>query len=194
VARAVLFDLDGTLWDSWPWYAQILEAHDAGTIVDQLALIKGGEPAARLLRDAGITAREIRIACATKPPPLYEGVAKSLFELRAAGVRLGAVTNLPKWLYEPMLEAHRETISLQTVVGWGQARRKPYPDPLELAIERLEERPGPDHWYVGDTDSDAKATVAAGMSFAWAKWGYGPECPDGTHAALESPLQIGELV
>jgi HAD superfamily hydrolase (TIGR01509 family) len=193
LARAVLFDLDGTVWDSWPWYAQLLHARGAGSIEAQRVLLECGEPAAALLRGAGLSASAFKAACASEPPPLYGGIAEAIQRLGGAGVRLGAVTNLPKWLYAPMLAAHSESLTFETVIGWNDARRKPRPDALELAMDRLGVEPAAEHWYVGDTASDAQATVAAGMSFAWARWGYGPARPDGTSKSLDRPRQAVAL-
>ena len=193
MARAVLFDLDGTVWDSWPWYAQLLHARGAGSIETHRALLEGGNPAAVLLRDSGLSASAFGRTCRLEPPPLYGGVAEMMQGLARVGVRLGAVTNLPKWLYGPMLAAHGDSLRFETVVGWNDARRKPRPDPLELAMDRLGIQPGAEHWYVGDTISDARATVDAGMSFAWASWGYGSERPEGTSRSLGRPQEAVAL-
>lgn len=194
MARAVLFDLDGTVWNSWPWYAQLLHVRGAGSIDDQRTLLEGGEPAAALFHSVGLSASAFKTACALEPPPLFGGIAEMMRHLVDAGVRLGAVTNLPKWLYAPMLAAHDESLAFETVVGWSDARRKPRPDPLELAMEHLGVEPAAEHWYVGDTASDAEATVAAGMSFAWAAWGYGDVRPSGTRRRLDRPEQVTEFL
>jgi phosphoglycolate phosphatase len=155
--------------------------------------LKDGAAAAVLLRKAGLSKGTIRSACAATPPPLYPGVEDTLDLLRADRVRLGAVTNLPKWLHEPMLAAHRGTLDFETVVGWGDAPRKPRPEPLEIGIRKLGLEPGAGHWYVGDTQSDASATEAAGLSFAWASWGYADACPAEADRSLERFADVGEL-
>ena len=193
MARAILFDLDGTVWDSWQWYAKLLCDRGAGPVDEQLALIKGGQPAAILFRKAGLSTAQFNGACTLDAPPLYEGVAATLRDLADRGIRLGIVTNLPKWLYAPMLTSHGDALPFETAVGWSDSRRKPNPDSLELAMKRLEIDPTPQDWYVGDTDSDAQAALAAGMSFAWAAWGYGPTCPNGASRCLEMPEEIAEL-
>ncbi len=194
MARAILFDLDGTVWDSRHWYAELLCDRGAGPVDEQLKRIEGGQPAASLLRKAGLSTAQFNSACALSVPPLYEGMAGAMRRLADAGTRLGAVTNLPKWLYAPMLSSYGEALPFEAVVGWSDTRRKPNPDPLELAMKRLEIEPGPMHWYVGDTSSDAQATSAAGMSFAWATWGYDLTCPEGVECRLKSPGQLVELL
>ena len=160
----------------------------------QQALLEAGEPAAVLIRRAGLSASGFRGVCSLEPPPLYDGVAEMMGRLVAAGVRLGAATNLPKWLYAPMLAAHGDSLRFETVIGWSDARRKPKPDPLELAMERLGVKTGQEHWYVGDTASDAEAAVAAGMSFGWAAWGYDLQPPGGTSRRLDRPQEVVALV
>lgn len=194
MARAVLFDLDGTVWDSWPWYAGVLSDRGTGSVKSQLAELKGGMAAAVLLKRSGVKARDIRLACGTTPPPLYPGLNRALALLREKDVRLGAVTNLPKWLYGPMVETHEDALGFETIIGWSDAPRKPKPDPLELALRHLDLTPGPEHWYVGDSASDAKATVAAGISFAWASWGYDDDRPPESSRSLNRAKQVGELV
>lgn len=194
MARAILFDLDGTVWDSWPWYAQLLHDCGAGPIDDQRTLLAGGEPAAALFHGVDLKASAFKAACTLEPPPLFDGVAEMMGGLVDADVRLGAVTSLPKWLYAPMLAVHGELLAFETVIGWSDARRKPQPDPLELAMEHLSVEPAPEHWYVGDTVVDAEATAAAGMSFGWAAWGYGPDRPSGTRKRLDRPEQVAELI
>jgi len=193
MARAVLFDLDGTIWDSWPWYAGILGGADGGSIDAHVATLKDGAAAAVLLREAGVTKGAIRTASAATPPPLYPGVENALGRLRADGIRLGAVTNLPKWLHEPMLAAHQGILDFETVIGWSDAPRKPRPEPLELALHNLGLEPGGNHWYIGDTQSDATATAAAGLNFAWASWGYANACPVEADRSLEHFAQVSEL-
>jgi phosphoglycolate phosphatase-like HAD superfamily hydrolase len=39
-----------------------------------------------------------------------------------------------------------------------------------------------DVWYVGDLKSDCTAARNAGISFAWASWGYSSEMP--AHASM----------
>lgn len=184
---SLIVDLDGTVWDSRPWFDALLHERAAPAI--------GSSNAARALADAGWTRGAFRKACSSGQPPLgcYRGVAHALAAVAASGVQLGVVTNLPRWLAEPMLASVALDRHIGVVIGWGDvSRRKPHPDPLLLACERL--RVEPTHtWYVGDDVSDAECAVRAGARFAWASWGYTPAPPAGTAVVLRGGRDIAAL-
>jgi HAD superfamily hydrolase (TIGR01509 family) len=179
---AVLFDLDGTLWDSAPWYAALLEA-DAEAQERLTIALRSGEPghsAAKLLRRAGYTNSSFTQRCKTRGESLrlFEGAAETLVSLQAAGVRLGAVTNLPRWVAEPMLRESRVTPLCQVLATWRPGKGKPKPDLLLEAVTELA-TPASRAVYIGDSPTDALAADAAGMRFLWASWGYGETSPPG---------------
>ena len=51
---------------------------------------------------------------------------------------------------------------------------KPDPKPLLEAIDRLEKKPE-DTFFVGDTNTDAKAAENAGVDFIFCEYGHGEE-------------------
>ena len=57
---------------------------------------------------------------------------------------------------------------------------------LEAALAEMCTAAHEDVFYVGDSEGDARATIAAGLSFAWASYGYGRTKPDGTARVLHS--------
>jgi phosphoglycolate phosphatase-like HAD superfamily hydrolase len=179
-ASALILDLDGTLWDSWPWYASLVGGSDDNRCAEILDSLDSGRPIARMLRDAGIPETRFRHLCdGPCSCALYPGVFEGLEELAARGTRLGVATNLPAWIATPMLDAVQISPLLESVVCYGNTtRHKPHPEPL-LAVLAEFGIPASDAWYVGDTESDATASVAAGLRFAWAAYGYGqvqPHC------------------
>lgn len=185
---AVVVDLDGTVWDSAPWYEAL--AARSGKAVPKAVT------AARLLRSVGFTPQRFSKACAAGEPALkvYPGVTSTLGRLARDGVALAVVTNLPAWMATPMLTAAGLAEVLGVVVDYtATTRRKPNPDPLLEACRRLACRPR-GAWYVGDAHDDAEAAIAAGMSFAWASWGYTDEPPPGAHRILNRPRDIVKLV
>jgi phosphoglycolate phosphatase len=179
MASAVILDLDGTVWDSHPFYAAVAGGSSAAERKRVLAQLKAGASAATLLKAAGVTTNSLRKLCARNGSlSFYTDALTTIAGLSEQGTPLGVVTNLPTWIVAPMLECHGLDEMLTSVVTWGRAaRRKPHPDPLLLCCKELKVATDDDCWYVGDTDSDGLAAQRAGLSFGWASWGYGTAAP-----------------
>lgn len=183
---ALLVDLDGTVWDSAPWYAALLheDREKQARLARSLATPGGGANVAQLLKEAGFTASRLRRACRSRPVPrLYAGALESLREHRSRSGLVAAVTNLPAWIVEPLAECtgladvldHAETAH-RGVPG------KPKPHLLLRALAALGVDATDAH-VVGDSVADWQAATAAGVLFTWAAWGYGGTPPDGVLAA-----------
>lgn len=56
-ADAVLVDLDGTVWDSWPWYARCIGGDRPSGVARAEAALRSGRSVATLLRRAGAERR-----------------------------------------------------------------------------------------------------------------------------------------
>jgi phosphoglycolate phosphatase len=135
-ASAFVFDLDGTLWDSYPCYAAALEA--GGMLPQTLALkrLRSGENIVAIGRQLQMTNGRLARLClgAVEYIRLYDGVAAGLTLLAARGVVMGLVTNLPKWLVYPILcELALERYFKSSVF----AARKPSGQGLISAVECL---------------------------------------------------------
>jgi len=187
-ARAVFFDLDGTLLDTAPDMAaavnalrieQSLEPLPFATIRNQVshgaaAVVRTAFPHApeadfRALRDRFLTLYRPRVAAESRPFP---GMPELLDALEAAGVPWGVVTNKPAWLAEPLLEALAlRQRAIAVVSGDTLPERKPHPRPLLLAAERAGVAPRA-CLYVGDAERDIIAGRAAGMRTLVACFGY----------------------
>jgi len=181
MASAVILDLDGTLWDSRPFYAAAA-ARTAPARRRAMTDLAAGASAAALLRGSGVDDAALRRRCTSKSRvALYPDALVTIDALRDAEMPLGIVTNLPDWIVAPMLAGHDLTESFGSIVTWGRTkRRKPHPDPLLLCCDELDVAADAECWYIGDTDGDAQAARSAGLSFAWAPWGYGETAPTGS--------------
>jgi HAD superfamily hydrolase (TIGR01549 family) len=195
VATAVILDLDGTVWDSHPFYARVAAGPSTAARKRALAELKSSASAATLLKNAGLNDRAFRGVCTAKAKlALYPGALLTIAELYEGDTPLGAATNLPAWMVDPMLARYGLDEMLSSVVTFGRtARKKPWPDPLLLCCEELEVEPDADCWYIGDSDGDCTAARRAGLSFAWASWGYSGRAPAGSTTTLSSFSDIAEL-
>jgi 2-phosphoglycolate phosphatase len=213
-ARALLFDLDGTLLDTAPDMAAALNelrreaslnplsfqnvrplvSHGATALV-RLAFPGADMPALNALRERFLEIYSGRLAVETRP---YPGMLEILSRLEASEIPWGIVTNKPGWLTVPLLEQlslrHRAHV---IVSGDTLAKRKPDPEPLLYAAAQLGVTSG-DCVYVGDDERDVLAGRAAGMRVFVALFGYilPGERPREWPASgwVESPEAIGHLL
>jgi phosphoglycolate phosphatase len=181
--RTLLLDLDGTLWDSRPWYAELLAGVSGGSaaeLEDKLAL---ATTVVRLAKELGVSkSRLIREASnSTASLRLYDGARQTLDDLKDQATLMGVVTNLPSWLVAPMakrtgLQGYFEVI----ITPRPGVPAKPQPHGIRKALEVMERDADPNAWFVGDSTTDAVAARAAGVRFAWAAYGYATAPPPGT--------------
>jgi phosphoglycolate phosphatase len=175
--KAVLFDWDNTLVDTWPVIHQALHAtyEEFGLTPWTLEEVK-----ARVRKSMRDSFPEIfgpdwqqaasryqhhyrsRHLDMLKPLP---GAEAMLLALRERGLLLGVVSNkkggnlrteITHLGWKPLFEG---------IVGSDDAARdKPYPDPVHLALEMLDLPLGPDIWFVGDSDIDLDCAARTGMT------------------------------
>lgn len=191
--KMILLDLDGTLVDSAPDLAYSVDAmlerlglpkrgeaqvrHWVGNGVERLVrrALTGtmdGEPDAALYERALPLFMEIYAANTSARSVLYPGVREGLDYLRAAGYRLGCVTNKAGRFTEPVLRELRIRDYFELVVsGDTLSRKKPDPEPLLHAARYFEVGPG-EALMVGDSVSDVKAARAAGFRVVCVSYGY----------------------
>ncbi len=173
--QAVLIDLDGTLWDSAPWFARLLAPSDVaaqGRVASALRTPSAGSSAARLLASRYQPAAFTRV-CQEQIEALdvYPRATETLATIRAA-LPLGVVTNLPGWIARPMLAATNMESTFTTIQCAARGvRSKPSPALLRMA-QRALDLVATDILYVGDSGSDRAAASATGMPFVHATWGY----------------------
>jgi phosphoglycolate phosphatase len=183
----VIFDLDGTLWDSGDSVAE------SWNIVIQRAGYDLTVTADDLRRNMGKTMNEIaddlfgflpeeeRYALARRCEVfeneyitehggnLFEGVRDTLEELHGAGVKMSIVSNcqegyIPAFLTS--MDMHRYFIDYEE---WGRSGLLKA-DNIRLVMERNGAEKAV---YVGDIQKDADASAKAGVPCIWAAYGFG---------------------
>jgi phosphoglycolate phosphatase len=203
--RAVIFDLDGTLIDSAPDIAAVLNRVLAAS---GLAPLPGDEvremigDGARALLERGFAARgavagaehlAAFVADYEANPVVetvaYAGILPALAALREAGHMLGVCTNKPIGPTRRILDVLGLAPFFGAVVGGDSTPyRKPDPRHLAAALAGLAVS---EAVMVGDHDNDILAATGLGQPSIFVSWGYGQtEAP----YSADSPLELPELV
>lgn len=205
-ARAVVFDLDGTLVDSLPDLSEALNLalaeqgwppvpaelvrtslHDGleGSVQAALAHLAASPDLANGVAERYALLYQARITRRTRA---YPGVTAMLARLSVAGVRLGICTNKGEAQARQLL-GHLDLAGyFDVVIGADTlSRRKPDPAPLRAAMARLGSVP----WralMVGDSRVDIECARAAGLACAVHAGGYGrfATAPEGVELFLDS--------
>jgi len=179
----VLFDLDGTVIDSG---AIILASmrHAAKEVLgaeppdeELMAAVGGPGLEAQMYALAPERVEELVTVYRAHNEPLHEGlvccagIEDVLVRLKDEGRRLGIVTAKRRKTVELAFDQIPLAHLFETVVGGDETEHhKPDPEPLLLALERLDARPE-EAAYVGDAPFDVKAAKAAGLFAVAVTWG-----------------------
>ena len=185
--------MDGTVWDSFPWYAAVLAKASSGHAESLLRELQHGSSIVALSRRLGVTDQRFRRLCGADGDRLrlFPGVRDALVQLNSRGIPTVVVTSLPARIAEPLLDCLMVRYLFKDVVNASNCpSRKPRPGPLVCALGRIGVAPERDVFYVGDQPGDAAAADAAGISFAWASYGYGRDHPGNAAAVLKSFSEV----
>ena len=125
----------------------------------------------------------------------YPGIRRSLLALSRAGLRLGVVTDAPRFKAYQRLDAAGLTDYFELVVTRSDhGAQKPDERPFREALDRLGLRP-PEVLMVGDwPERDMAGAKGVGMRTAWARYGHhgSEDAVDADHI-LERPTDIVAL-
>lgn len=188
-AKAVLFDLDGTLVDT---------ADDLGAALNHVLTIHDFSPVAaaqyRPVASHGAKGLlELGFGSALKDLPfsvlrnelldyyqqhltvhskLFGGADEFLPQLKERKIPWGIVTNKPYKLAAAMLRQMHGMDDCQILLGGDSLQqRKPSPVPLWVAAHQMSV-PAADCWYIGDAERDIEAANRAGMTSIIADYGF----------------------
>lgn len=190
----LLFDIDGTLWDSVPqvcasWNKVLSRRPEADgkqlTVRDVTAMMghTNEEIAEMMLPDKPKALREEIFTEAmiqefkdleTEGGTFYPGTSEVLKQLSDAGYALGIVSNCGNGYIEVML-SHAAFAGLIGDFECSGRTGKPKADNIRLVLERngCTEEEYRNAVYVGDTAMDEAASRGAGVRFIYASYGFG---------------------
>ncbi len=176
---AVLWDMDGTLVDTEPYWmaaeGPLVESFGGEwTHEKSLELVGLGlDDAARVLQRAGVRLAvpeivdrltdEVRASLRREGVPFRPGARQLLRELRDAGVRTALVTMSLRRMATEIVELI-DFEAFDLVIGGDDVPRpKPFPDPYLQACEALGVAPG-QCVAIEDSPNGARSAVAAGVT------------------------------
>lgn len=190
--RAVIFDVDGTMFDTLPSLSGAANdvlaqagMHEVPMSLLRSALNEGLRPMFRqaiALQSApvdAVAATQLEIEYMAhygrrwlSTAPLFAGVSDALATLKAQGLRLGICTNRDRTSTNVLLTSASIANYFDTIVGIGDAPMpKPAADPLLMVLERLGISAA-EALFVGDSYMDASCSHLSQVRFAAHLGGY----------------------
>ena len=205
---SIIFDMDGTLWDSTEEVAvafnEVLK-NKYPMVTDEVTAIKLKSLFGLLLDDIGIKlfrsvspdkAIEIIKDCCDYEieylvmhgVSLYQGMEEAIKEL-SKRYKLFIVSNCQEGYIQAFFKIHPHLEKYFMDFEYPGRSGKAKADNIGLVIERNNLK---NPVYVGDTAGDAKAAGEAGVPFIYARYGFGQvqEFDD----AIDSPLELIQLL
>ena len=123
----------------------------------------------------------------------YDGIMDAVAALDTAGCRMGIVTSKVGFMAERALVHTGLARYMRCVIASDSTtRHKPEPDPVLLALERLNALAA-DTWFVGDSPYDMQAGRAAGvraLGVAWGAFTVQALLDAGAEAVIDKPAEL----
>jgi phosphoglycolate phosphatase len=179
--RLALFDFDGTLADSFPFFLSVFN-----TIADlhgfsRIDVAKAGQlrhhGMRQVMAHVGMPAWKLPAASRTFMAmmkeragaiALFDGIAEALRHLHAQGVLITVVSSNAEHNVRTVLGPELAGLVVRFECGmsvFGKASR------IRAVLKRCGVAPG-DAIYIGDQGTDAEASRKAGVAFGAVHWGY----------------------
>ena len=190
--KAVLYDLDGTLLDTYemnmiPLQQIIREELGEERTLEQLRPFYS-QPGLKTMADLGI--RDIDGVYARwvsyvnryeKGAVPYPGIPEVLQTFQTTGIRQAVVSSKMHAQYRIDMDRWGLAQYMETaVLAEDTLRHKPHPDPILECLRRMDLTPD-DVIYIGDAQSDLDAARNAGVDFGFAGWSGGAASPAAHH-------------
>ncbi|MCS7241895.1 MAG: HAD family hydrolase [Candidatus Caldatribacterium sp.] len=184
MAKAVIFDIDGTITDTNPLFLEaIRQAYLEFTGNDkpqEFFIFTLGIPSPETVRKLDIPEEKAQafvnrwqelIKAGMPKVRLFAGIREVLETLQEAGIPMAIVTAKVRSEMSYQFDRFGLNHLFQVILCAEDAPRpKPYPDPLLVACEKLRVTPK-EALFVGDSVYDITAARLAGVPFALASWG-----------------------
>jgi phosphoglycolate phosphatase len=172
----VIFDLDGTLWDTteeiykcWSKYLSQVSIWDIkscmGLSIDQMS-DKLHIPTKDLKRIQKLEVNWLKEHTVTP----YMGVTATLQYLRTLGIPCFIVSNCQKGYIECFIQS-MGFCYFESWISFGHSH-KPKSDNIQNIIDTYKLQ---NPVYVGDTETDYQAAKQANVPFIWASYGFGKD-------------------
>ncbi|MBI5910044.1 MAG: HAD-IA family hydrolase [Betaproteobacteria bacterium] len=213
VAKAVLFDIDGTLVDSVGAYLEVarIAAQALGLEVTETQVRhslatgsnfwKGVVPADR--HDAGAVMKALSAHAGREWPrvlrehgKVFEGLAQTLDAMKRLGIKLGIVSGARPEVLDLLRQDGILDRFDSIVLGADVSRRKPDPEGILKCLKVLDMTPAA-AVYIGDTPVDIQASRAAGVCAVGVLTGAGDSATLSMHwpdRLISSHARLAEII
>ena len=209
--KGIIFDMDGTLWDSaenvavsWNiamdkvgFQREPITKEDMyrvmGLTMDKIADLLFAEA------DDGMKRELLRVSCIEENQYLkehggyiYPDLRVTMEQLKALGYQLYIVSNCQSGYIEAFLEYYQFGDLFEDIECYGN-NDKPKADNIALVVDRNELDAAV---YVGDIQGDYDSSVKAGVKFIHAAYGFGTINADvpAIHSLKELPHLVGTVL
>ncbi len=201
--KALLFDFDGTLLDSFSAHFdvfQIMFARFGITIEKQQFLDSYSPNWYKTYEGMGLPQKDWKTAdriwleeVEHQEPNLFPGVTDTLRRLNQ-NCEIGLVTSGSKTRVVKDLERTGITSLFKVIVTGDDIQLpKPSPDGLEVALQRLDIQPE-ETAYVGDANADYEMSLAGGVNFIGVRSAYDSFKNSDAFICMESINELPELL
>jgi phosphoglycolate phosphatase len=179
--RLAMFDFDGTLADSFPFFLSVFNTVADRHAFRRIDVARAGElrhlGVRQMMDHVGLPAWKLPLASKTfmammqdsaHEIPLFDGIADALRHLHGRGVQLAVVSSNSEHNVRAVLGPELTALVARFDCGmsvFGKASR------IRAVLKACGAAPA-EALYVGDQATDAEAARKAGVAFGAVHWGY----------------------